>query len=192
MLVKTCKMPDISDIQPSAIGRFLAASLIGIYQAKGKEAELRFAILARLIDKARHEYSYAREAVLAEEAESAMSFEEIRSRGQGQFLYGATITNHLENCVNALGRIYVTLETESSKSPTSHTVKNMRDMVEHMDEKIRQGVYGPIALDISEDASIIKIFFRDRNNTREEVLSLNTIDLAQEIRRLYTDILNRL
>lgn len=183
-------MPDISDLKPSAMGKFLAASIVGIYQEKGKKTELIFAVSARLIDKARHEYTRAREAVLAEEAETAMSFEEVNTRGQGQFLYGAIITNHLENCINALGRIYTTLK--ESTGPTSPTVKNMRDMVEHMDEKIRKGVYGPISLDISEDASSMAIFFRDIRNTREEILSLSTLDLAKEIRRLHSHILSKL
>lgn len=183
-------MPDISDLHPSAKGVFLAKSIIGGYEKTEEKTQLKLAVSVRLIDKAIHEYSYARNAVLVGEAESAMSYEDINRRGQGQLIYGANITNHLENCINALGRIYATMK--NGKGSVSQTVKNMRNMVEHMDEKMRKGVYGPIGLDISEDASSIKIFFRDYYTDKAEVLDLNTIDLAEEIRRLHTHILNKL
>lgn len=180
-------MPDISDLRTSAVGHFLAGSLIGAFQTLGKRYELSLAITARLIDKARYEYSQAREAAVAEERESAMSYEEILQRGQGQFLYTATITNHLENCINTLARIYAT--NRDYRSSISPTIIEMRNMMEHMDEKLSENTHGPISPDITEDASEIKILFQNKKHPEEGSLILGTASLAEEIRRVHSKFL---
>jgi hypothetical protein len=180
-------MPDISDLQPSAIGHFLAGSLVGAFQTLGRAHELSLTIAARLIDKARYEYTRAREAAIAEEKEGTMTYEEILQRGQGQFMYIATITNHLENCINALARIYAT--NRDYQSSISSTIVGMRNMMEHMDEKLSESTRGPISPDIAEDASEIKILFQNKKNPHAGFLILKTADLAEEIRRIHSKFL---
>lgn len=141
-------MPDISHIEPSAIGCYLACSLVGLVPG-GPEDDERFKLVARLIDKAIFEYQMTREAVLAEVAENKMSFEEIRKRDNGQFLYTCTIINHLENCIDAIVRIYKLINLDSQNRST---LTKFRNAIEHMESRIMEGATGPVALDLSEDA----------------------------------------
>ena len=180
-------MPELKNLKPSLLGCYLTGSLIGLYSSKDKKLDLSLRLATRLLDKAVKEYLMVRDLVLLAATENAMTFEEIEKRGEGQYLHEIGITNHIENCINALGRIYL-LMPGSDSSSSSPKIREMRNMVEHMDEKINRGVTGPIGLDISEDATHIEIFFRNKKNTHEEVLSLSTGKLADELKRLHSFI----
>jgi hypothetical protein len=181
MLAKDCKMPDLSDLEPSVVGCFLAASLVGAETLKKREQMQRMAIASRIVDKARHEYLMTRKAVLDEVSETRMSYDEIIRRGNGQYFYTCKIINHFENCINALARLY---RTVGKKTVLTEKIKNMRDSVEHMDERITEGADGPIVLDVAEDASEFHIHFRNWKTKHVETIAINTSQLANEIRFL--------
>lgn len=183
MLVKECRMPDITDLKPSAMGCYIAGSIIGASQSRTRKEDNLLKVAARLIDKARFEYLCTREAIQEEVDEGLLSYEQIEKRGQGQFIYTPVIINHLENCINAISRIHKLLQLN-----TNHRgiLTKIRNSIEHADERIREGTTGPLALDISEDASIIRIFFRDRDTEIEETIAIGTAELAAEITELHS------
>lgn len=146
MLVKECKMPDISDLEPTVVGCFLAASLAGGLKGRSRETKACLPVLARLIDKSKTEYLIAREAVIEEEKEGKLTYEEIMKRGNGQYLYTCTIINHLENCINAISRIYKLLEIlpkECSYSP-DRNINAIRNAIEHMEDRISRSLSGSL------------------------------------------------
>lgn len=174
-------MPDISNIADKAVSCFLASSLIGHYSTKGENVHKYFAVVSRLIDKAKYEYLLAREAALEEEKEGKLSYEQLEKRNEGQYFYTNTITNHLENCINAVARIYKILRRLPSDYSfnTSSKAKKIRDSIEHIDERIANSVQGSVSLNIAEDASSVELV--------NEHLSMS--DLADEIRILNKKIL---
>lgn len=189
MLTKECRMPDLSELKPTALGCYLAGALVGASQSRTREEDNILKSAARLVDKARFEYIATREAVLDEIKENNLTFPEIEARGQGQFIFAVEVINRLENCINAIARVHNLL---SSNSNRQGLVRNFRNSIEHADERIRENTVGPLALDISEDASIIRIFFRDRKTKAEEIISLTTDDLALEITTLHQEVRNLL
>jgi len=106
MIVKECKMQDISDLKPSTTGHFLLTSLVGLDKNKTKDEISCLSVITRLADKARIEYLMAREAAVEEEKEMKLTYNELMKRDDGQYFFVCTIINHLENCFNALSRIY--------------------------------------------------------------------------------------
>ncbi len=182
MLVKECRMPDISDLQPKIVSNFLVNSLAGFINRKPKEVQAALSVIARLIDKAAYEYAIAREAIIEEEQEGKLTYEEIMQRNEGQYLYTCSIINHLENCINTLARIYkiVALLPVEFKSPAQKGVISVRNAVEHIDERITRAVQGSLSLNISEDALVVEI-------TGEQ---LRLDDIANEIRSLHKTMLD--
>lgn len=177
MIVERCEMPEIF-VDGSAIPRFLTVSLIGAFDETNSRY---FVLLGRLIDKARNEYTYAREAAQEEERESGMTFAQIERRNKGQFFYTVTLINHLENSLNALSRIYKILRQIKYEytSPIDTSVKDIRDMIEHMDRDIALAKSGSVSLNISKDARHIEIL-----NS-----SLCLDELAEEIETLHREII---
>lgn len=175
-------MPDISHLKPKAVGCFLAGSLAGRDSGKTNVDRKILPVLARLIDKAIMEYTYAKELMEAEEAERKMSYNEILKRDQGQFIYTCSIIDHLENCVTTLARIY-----KVKRKHLGHTknqdVMDIRDSIEHVDERIRDAIDEPSVLNISEDSLIMEIAARNHGK-----ISIETKDIAEEIIRLYKEI----
>jgi len=182
MIVKECKMPDISDLKPSATGAFLLTSLVGLDANKTKDEISCLSVIARLIDKTRVEYLMAREAAIAEEKEGKLTYDEIIKRNEGQYLFTCTIINHLENCLNALSRIYKLhkLLTPKNQFLTSQkqSVNKIRNNIEHIEDRIARSIPGSRSLNISEDALIVEI--------AGENLRLD--DVANEIRFLHGEI----
>jgi len=182
MIIKECKMPDISDLAPSVIGAFLITSLAGSNVGKTKEEIACFSVIARLIDKAKVEYLTAREAVIKEVEERKMTYDEITKRDDGQYFFICEITNHLENCINALSRIYKLRKLLSPKyqflANQKEEIVRTRNHIEHIDSRIFGSIPGSRSLSISEDALNVEIV--------NENLRLD--DLANEIRLLHTDI----
>lgn len=162
MLVEKCEMPAIS-VDGSAISRFLVGSMGGAYEP---DMERYFSLLGRLIDKARHEYAAARSSALTESSEDS--------------IYTAEIINHLENCINALVRVYKIFSQIGSVGVSMQkSVSDVRNRIEHMDEDIAEGKTGATSLNISSDAKSIEILGK----------TLDLVDLAKEIEAVHVEIL---
>lgn len=165
----------------------MASTLAGGFQRHGYD-KTKSAIITRfvtLIDKAKSEYLMARKAVDAEIDEQKMTYEEIIKRGEGQFMYFNTITNHLENCVITLGILFHLLEKLDEVTYSKFNTKviaDVRNSIEHIEERIIRGVDGGLLLSINEEGTTISIL------THTLLLS----DLAKVITDLNTYIRNLL
>jgi len=181
-LPKTCKMPDLSPLtEKKAVGSYLLSSLVGSNSNLGPNFILYRKLFVRLADKAIYEYSIVREAVI----------DQINDKDGG--IYIVPIINHLENCINALRRLFCLFKYIKSVKQNYffidrnlrrsidikfHQIKGLRNLIEHMDEKILKGGIKKgqtIALDISEDASEIMI----------GDIRLSTTDLSNLIKSFY-------
>ena len=182
MLVKKTNMPDISYLKPKAVSCFIAGSLVGRDSDKTNIEKKMLPVLARLIDKAIMEYTRAKELMAAEEAESEMSYEEILKRDQGQFIYTCSIIDHLENCVTTLARIYK-VKGRYMGHTKNQSIIDIRDSVEHVDERIRDAIDELPVLNISEDSLVIEIAARNQGK-----VSIKTKDISEEIISLYNEI----
>ena len=180
MLVKECKMPDISDLKHSVVGHFLLTSLAGFDKKHAKQTIACLSVISRLVDKAKYEYSIARETVIEEEQENKLTYDEIMKRGSGQYMYTCPIINHLENCINALSRIFKLLKLLPKEYNFTHQKKivDIRNAIEHMDERITSSKQGSLSLNISEDALSVEI--------TGEIIKLE--DIANQIRAIYQEI----
>jgi len=177
-----CDMPDLADLnQQKAVSRYLMTGLIGSDNNLNKNFVLNRKVFVRLADKAVYEYLSARDNVI----------NQISDKEGGIYLVG--IINHLENCIISLrGLFYIFdhikkdkdnkffIERTSRKLIESKfgVIKNIRDAIIHIEEEIRNGKIKDgqmIALDISEDASMIAIGDRE----------LSIFDLANNIRRFH-------
>ncbi len=175
-------MQDISDLKPSVTGAFLLTSLVGLHKNKTQDEVSCLSVIGRLIDKARVEYLMAREAAINEEKEGKMTHDELIKRNEGQYFFVCTIINHLENCINALSRIYKLHKLLTPKNQFLTTqkqkVNRIRNHVEHIEDRIANSTPGPRALNISQDALMVEI--------AGDNLSLD--DVANEIRFLHNGI----
>jgi hypothetical protein len=160
-----CKMPDLSDLDSSLIGRLIVQLLVG-ERGLSRKAGLYRRNFVRLLDKALREYRDAREAILTDMAEANRSAEEMKE--QGRSIHFIAFTDHIETCINAVSRLFKLLERIKSEkeSPTfprelrrlvethSDSVKTVRDTVEHIDERIQKDEVAqgkPIMLTVSEN-----------------------------------------
>jgi len=180
MLVRECNMPDISDLKHSVVGYFLLTSLAGFDKHHTKQSIKTLSVISRLIDKAKCEYQTARETAVEEEKENKLTYEEIMKRDSGQYMYTCPIINHLENCINALSRIFKLIKLLPKEYNFTHQKKiiDIRNTIEHMDERISSSKQGSLSLNISEDALSVEI--------TGEVIKLE--DIAEQIRVLYQEI----
>ena len=182
VLIEESNVPDISHLKPKATGCFLAGSLVGRNIGKPATEKKLLPILARLIDKAINEYNLTKEAIQAEKAETKMTFEEIIKRDQGQFIYTCTIIDHLENCITTLTRIYKIKEKHLRHARNQNLI-DIRDSIEHVDERIRDATNEPPVLNISEDSLTVEIAGRSNGK-----ISIKIKDIADEIVNLYNEI----
>jgi hypothetical protein len=128
----------------------------------------------RLIDKALREYNQAREAVLADIAEANRPAKEMTA---GRRMHFIVFTDHIENCINAVERLFKLLKRIKSEkqSPAwpkelrrlletkSESIANARNAVEHIDTLIRNDEIGPgkpVMMTVSEkdDAAIVSSY----------------------------------
>jgi len=184
MFIRTCRMPDISDLDP-----MIPNLMTSLMTSSGKsltENEQKFVrVFVRLVEKAKSEYMQAREYVLADIKEEQRTPEEMSRDGRP--LYLIDITNHMENCLNAVHRLYKLLDAAKSKRKGLQidrllrrklnayygSVKKIRGIVEHIENKIQAGwVSGPVMLVLSDDG--VKVTIAD--------YSLRLCDLAKIIR----------
>jgi hypothetical protein len=102
MVPTECRMPPLySELQRLQPRLILVVAFVGNGTLSPGAAAIR-RNLVRLVDKAIHEYSLAREAVLNQINEAQRSPEEMRG---GRVLYMFGFTDHMENCLNAMRRV---------------------------------------------------------------------------------------
>jgi hypothetical protein len=137
-------MPDLSG-KVSPLFPFLAVQLLAGEKGLSRKASLYRREFIRLVDKAAREYREAREVLLDEVAV------------QGRNLRFYVFTDHMETCINAVSRLSKLLkriksEKEAPDFPRelrrlvekhSEFVTDVRDTVEHMDERIQKGAIAP-------------------------------------------------
>jgi len=160
-----CKMPDLSGIDSPLLGRLIIQLLVGERGLSPKASMYRRNFI-RLVDKAVREYGEARKAILADVAEARRSAEEMIEHGRQ--LHFTAFTDHIETCINAVSRLFRLLERIKSEkeSPSfprelrklvetqSESIKTIRDIVEHMDERIQKDEIAPgkpIMLTVSKE-----------------------------------------
>lgn len=131
-----CKMPDLSGLDSPLTNRLIVQLLVG-QKDLSPNARLYCRNFVRLIDKALEEYNNAREVLLT----------------QGKGIYVFAFANYMEDCINAIRRLYLLLdriksEKESPVLPREarrfletrrESIANVRNDAEHIDELIRNG-----------------------------------------------------
>jgi len=153
-------MPDLSGLDSSLKARLLVQVIVGD-PGVSQEVGLYRRNFIRLVDKALNEYHEARKAKLNVVAE--------KNRRDVKHLYIMfDFTDHIETCINAVRRLYKLLDRIKSEKQSPEiprelrklverkydSIKNIRDGVEHMDDRIRSGeraVGEPIMLTVSEN-----------------------------------------
>jgi hypothetical protein len=126
----------------------------------------------RLTDKAISEYHEVRDLLTADVRETNATTKELKKTGL--HFYMVAIVNHIENCINAISRLYKLLVRinsgkESEVFPRQlfkllntkyDMVKSLRDSIEHIDEQIQSDEITtgkPIMLTINEAGNGIAI-----------------------------------
>ncbi len=160
-----CKMPDLSGLDSPLMNRLIVQLLVG-EKGLSRNVKLHRRNFIRLIDKALREYHEAREIILAQIAEANRSSEEM-SR-DGRQIYILTFTDYIEDCINAVRRLYTLLERFKSEKESPvlprylrrlvetkmKSVVDIRNTVEHMDERVQNGEIAtgqPIMLAINKN-----------------------------------------
>lgn len=165
-LPKSCKMPDLSHLDSLIPGLFTAVmGFKGEQLTKNERVYVR--IFVRLTQKAINEYLEARDFLLAQVSEIRRS-QRQNALGKVQiFMFG--FDSKIENCINATRRLYhlfdavkaeqkqggkLSLDRQTRKIlvAQSREIVEVRDGVEHIDEKIQKSeTTGSIMLSISDD-----------------------------------------
>ena len=178
-----CHMQDLSDLRLKARASVLMQAFFPT--SENRKIRLYQHSLARLTDKAIHEYQAARGYLVAQIEESQRPTKELM---KGRVLYMDGFTNHLENCINALGRLFNMLDRlKSERHPIPRelhralkgrgNLTDVRNTMEHMDEVIQRdeleegelvvlslgpdqasAVIGSHSLSLSDLAATLRIF----------------------------------
>lgn len=189
-----CKMPDLSDLD-TLTNRLIVQSLIG-EAGINRKVSLYRRNFVRLVDKALLEYAQAREVILDQIAEANRPTEEMLRNGRYFNIFG--FTNHIENCINAIRRIYKLLERikTEKESPTipreirrlveskSESIGVLRNVVEHIDEIIIKDELAPnkpIMLAITKNSEGITISHYDIKFTDLAILLKNIHEIGEYI-----------
>jgi len=188
LLPKSCKMPDLSHLDPLIPG--LMTTLMAFKGETLTDKERGYVrVFALHVEKAITEYNEARKCVVAELEEMQRSAEEIA--GEGRKLYFLGFDNHMKDCLKATRRLFSTLEfvkrvqgggltkdRQLTRRIKRHekAVSNMRDFNEHIDEKIKNRNNSvPVMLMLSDDDEGVKI----------AEYSLKFVDLAWLLERFH-------
>ena len=188
MLPKSCKMPDLSHLDPLMPGLITAVvGFIGKSLTKKERDYVR--IFVHYTERAVTEYNAARQCVIEELEELQRSAEQMEK--EGRQLYMLSFVDHMEYCINTTRRLFRVLES-AKREPNGKlridrslrrriethldTVRDVRDFVEHIDEKIQHGeTAGPVMLKLSDDDEGIEIV----------EYSLKFVDLARLLERFH-------
>ena len=162
-------MPDLSHLE--TLIPYLMTSLMTAGGEKLTEKErLYVRVFVRLAEKAINDYKTTRKYVIAEVEEMQRSTKEMMREGRQLYVFG--FINHVENCLNAVRRLFSLLDSVKSESGglsidrslrrriETHyeKVKNIRVAVEHIESKIQEGeTTGPVMLTISDDDESVEI-----------------------------------
>jgi len=179
-ILSECKMPDLSVLDPSLIGRLFIQLLLG-ERSLSQKARLYRRNFVRLVDKALNEYHEAREVILTQIAEANRPPEEMIKHGRS--IYMLAFTNHIETCINAVSRLFKLLERIKSEKDSlpvprelrrlvetkSKSIDYVRNVVEHIDEHIQKDEIAPgkpimLALSKNDDGVVVsnyEIKFKD-------------------------------
>lgn len=197
VIASKCNMPELSGLDYPLINRLIVQLLVG-EKDFSIEARLYRRNFIRLIDKAIEEYNNAREVLL----------EQIKTGGQG--IYVITFTNQIENCLNAVRRLYLLLDRikAEKKSPAipketrrmletqSKSIKSIRDAVEHIDSVIRKGEIAPgkpvmLVANKAEDGVIVAdheikfkelaLILKNMNELAQYILTIKKINLSTTV-----------
>jgi hypothetical protein len=153
MIPKYCHLEDLRKICPPLFPNvILLSTFVGHAGLSRNLADAR-KILVWTVDRAVLQFRLARQAVLDEIEERSMTYQQIIERNEGQYLHMLTFTEHMEDCV-AQCRKALRLLDQFKNSPLApkldrNTKKlieaqakelvDVRNLVEHIDEEIRQG-----------------------------------------------------
>ncbi len=165
-----CKMPDLSHLEK--LSNRLVLELMNGEPGITKKFSLYRRIFIRLIEKALIEYEQTREVILDQIAEANRPAKEMERTGRYVDLFG--FTNHMENCINAIRRMYILLErikTEQASPSIPREIRKfveskdkeiseLRNKVEHIDEiiiKDKLGTNEPIMLAITKNSDGVSI-----------------------------------
>lgn len=121
-----CKMPDLSGLDSPLINRLFVQLLLGEHNLSPKAAQYRKNFV-RLIDKALREYDEARNYLLAEVAEAFRPTEEMTKTGR--YLYIIGFTDHIENCINAVSRLFRLLGRINSEEYSPGFPRSLRKLL---------------------------------------------------------------
>lgn len=187
-------MPDLSELY--SLMPILLVALMGFEGRHLTQNEQKyFRAFIRLVDKALYEYKAARDAVVAQINESQGSPRKMVQKGKsiiigGRQLFIIDFVDHMENCLNAVRRLYGLLDAIKSErggleidrlvrrivEAQSKEFEDIRHVIEHMDDKIRSGVFkGPVMLTISDNDMGVEISGH----------SIRFIDIANMLQRFY-------
>jgi hypothetical protein len=186
LISSKCKMPDLSNLT-QLYTRLIVNWLAYGNEGLSKKTGLYRTIFVRLVDKAVHEYQEARDTLIAGVDDWSHPVEDMVKKGK---LY--RLTDHLENCINAVARLLqitdrmknesatVVIDRTLRKSIESHSksVRDVRNLIEHMEEEIQKDNLGkdkPIILKLNDQG--------DGAEIGNKHITFN--DLAQTIRKLY-------
>jgi hypothetical protein len=142
----------------------------------------------RLVDKAVREYGWARNALIAQIEEPSRPVEELL---KGRNLYIFVITDHLENCLNAVRRLLGHFDRLSDKArlgidrvtrrkvkANEDSLRAIRDAIEHLDERIQKGT-------LAQNEAIMLRITSDQRAVELGDTKLRLVDLERGIRHLH-------
>ncbi len=170
MLPKSCKMPDLSHLDPLTPG-FMSAVMgfSGDLLTKKERAYMR--VLVRLTERAITEYNSSRQCIIDQLKEMKRPPEEMEKEGRPLFILN--FIDHMEYCIDITRRLFSILESakrEPKGGLTIHRslrrkiethfdkVKNIRDFIIHIDEKIIDSeTTGMVMLKLSDDDKRVEI-----------------------------------
>ncbi len=129
-----CKMPDLSHLEKLS-NRLVVQLLIG-EPGITKKVSLYRRNFIRLIEKALLEYEQARQVILDQIAEANRPAKEMEKTGRYIDLFG--FTNHIEDCINAIRRIYKLLERIKAEKVSPSIPREIRRLVESKNDNIAE------------------------------------------------------
>ena len=114
-----CRMPDLSDVTCSLMGRLLIQLMVG-EPGLSRRTTLYRRNFIRLLDKALREYQEAREIILDQIGEANRPVEDMSKHGR--YLYIIRFPDHIESCISTVRLLYkllrrIKLEKESPPIP---------------------------------------------------------------------------
>jgi hypothetical protein len=167
-----CNMPDLSMLKHPLMSWLMVQDMFVRNQTLSHNGILYRRHFVRLVDKAIYEYGKAREAIIKQIEEANRPPREMEKTGR--IIYMIDFTDRMENCVNAISRLYkftLRFKSEILANGIPREIRRMvetketnlvalRNSIEHVDEKIQNGAISPeqlIMLGLNEKTDGISI-----------------------------------